>query len=813
MSEIWHSLLANLALVSILVVAWDLVADFTGRLSRLMQSLLLGVVMAVGSIISMATALSVSGFIVDLRAAFIGAAAFFGGWPAMFIATAGSIVYRFYLGGQGASVGIMSILISAVVGLVWHHIVGSRSRSMFDVFGLGVSIALAGLIMLLVIPSHVVTGFVQQSTFPSLVLRFLSTFIISVLLDRQQRRRDLAVSNMIYRAMVRELPDCLNVKDVHGRFVVANPATAQMMRAASVEDLIGKTDFDFYPKDVAERFRQDEMGSLVAGQTLRIDQPALFPDGSQGWLYTMKVPFQDESGKITGVITYNRDITEQKKNAQLKNDFISTVSHELRTPLTSIRGSLGLIAAGVAGELPSKAANLVNIAHNNSERLVLLINDILDMEKIESGVITFKIKQMALRPVLEQAIAASSNYMAENRIRIVLVDDAPRAEANIDPDRVHQVMANLLSNAIKFSDLGGSVMVKLQRRDRDILRISVIDQGAGIPEAFRSRIFGKFEQADASSTRKKGGTGLGLSIVKTIVEKLGGAVSFETEEGKGTSFHVDLPEAHRPAEKPVLVERRARKRDGRLRVLICEDEADVATVIAALLDAEGFSTDVAPDIDTAMALLRSRDYVALTLDIKLAGESGIKLFHDIRASPVNSDISVIVISAVADEAKRSLNGTAVGIVDWLEKPVDSARLQSALAKILASKVERRPRILHVEDDEGVLAVMSAGLGPDVLIASAKTLQEARRAVAKHRFDLVILDIALPDGSGLDLLIDLPLETRVIVFSAAEPDQNLGDRVQAMMTKTKASEIDVARLVRSMLVSSPDGAGPTPRAKE
>jgi PAS domain S-box-containing protein len=722
----------------------------------------------------------------------------------MLIATAGSIAYRLYLGGQGAAVGVMSILITAVVGLAWHHIVAVRSRTMFDILGLGVSVALAGLLTLAVIPPQVVAGLVQQSTLPSLVFRFISTFIISVLLDRQQRRRDLAVSNMIYRAMVRELPDCLNVKDVDGRFVVANPATAEMMRAASAEDLIGKTDFDFYPKDVAERFRLDEVGPLETGQTLRLDQPALFLDGSKGWLYTLKAPFRDETGKIVGVITYNRDITEQKKNAQLKNEFISTVSHELRTPLTSIRGSLGLIAAGVAGELPPKAANLVNIAHNNSERLVLLINDILDMEKIESGVISFKIKQMPVRPVLEQAIAASTNYMAESRIRIVLVDDAPRAEANIDPDRLHQVMANLLSNAIKFSDHGGTVMVKLQRRDGDMLRISVIDQGAGIPEAFRGRIFGKFEQADASSTRKKGGTGLGLSIVKAIVEKLGGAVSFETEEGKGTSFHVDLAEAPRQAEKPVLVERRARRRDGRLRVLICEDEADIAAVIAALLDAEGFSSDVAPDIDTAKALLGSRDYVALTLDIKLAGESGIKLFHDIRAS-VNSDIAVIVISAVADEAKRSLNGTAVGIVDWLEKPVDSKRFHAALAKIVGRRVEPKPRILHVEDDEGVLAVMSEGLGSGVSITSAKTLKEARQAIANHRFDLVILDIALPDGTGLDLLADLPLETRVIVFSAAELDDKLGDRVQAIMTKTKASEIDVAKLVRNMLVSNRDAS--------
>ena len=175
MTEIWQSLLANLALVSVLVVAWDLVADFTGRLSPRIQSLLLGAVMCVGAVISMATALSVSGFVVDLRAAFIGAAAFFGGWPAMIVATTGSIAYRLYLGGQGANVGVMGILITAVVGLAWHHIVAARSRTMLDIFGFGVSVALAGLITLLVIPPQVITGLIQQSTFPSLLFRFLST--------------------------------------------------------------------------------------------------------------------------------------------------------------------------------------------------------------------------------------------------------------------------------------------------------------------------------------------------------------------------------------------------------------------------------------------------------------------------------------------------------------------------------------------------------------------------------------------------------------------------------------------------------------
>jgi DNA-binding response OmpR family regulator len=330
------------------------------------------------------------------------------------------------------------------------------------------------------------------------------------------------------------------------------------------------------------------------------------------------------------------------------------------------------------------------------------------------------------------------------------------------------------------------------------LQLSVSDCGDGIPEEFRGRIFGKFEQADASSTRAKGGTGLGLSIVKSIVEKLGGVVSFDTKQGKGTTFHIELPEArarNAPVDDAMVG---AHALDDRMRVLIVEDEADVSTVIAALLDAEGFSSDVAPDVASAKALLESRGYAAMTLDVRLAGESGIQLFRDLRASPSNADIPVIVISAIADEAKRSLNGAAIGIVDWLEKPVDPERLHVALGKIINRRLDRRPRILHVEDDEGVLAVMTEGLGSDVSIIFARSLQEASCAIADDRFDLVILDIALPDGSGLDLLSNLPAETAVIVFSAVDFDRQLGDRVKAVMTKTKASELDVAQLVRSFL---------------
>lgn len=799
MSTIWQSLLANLALVSIFLVGWDVISDLARRTSRKIQELLLGVTMAGGAVISMMLAVPIaSGFIVDLRSAFIASAGFFGGVPAAIVTTLCAIAFRLYLGGGGAMPGVAGILIAAAVGLGYHYAIRRRARTMLDLLGVGAAVTAGSAIGFLLFPSHAGLDILRQAGLPLFSFVFISQIVIGVLLDRQWRRRQLTEANLIFSAMVRELPDCLNVKDSQGRFIAANPATARFMRAGSVDDLIGKTDFDFFPADLAEKFRQDEAATLERGETVRIDQPAVFPDERRGWVATLKAPFRDEAGRIVGIITYNRDVTEQRRVSQLKNEFISTVSHELRTPLTSIRGSLGLISAGVAGALPAKAANLVKIAHTNSERLVHLINDILDMEKIESGKMVFQFARAPLRPILEQAIAASTNYMSEKQIRIALMDDAPRAEANLDPDRLHQVLANLLSNAVKFSPDGETVILRLQRLQGKRLRISVIDRGGGIPENFRNQIFEKFAQADASNTRTKGGTGLGLSIAKTIVEKLGGSLTFETGEGTGTAFHVDLAEAERPPRpEPAVI---VRKRDNRLRVLICEDEADISAVLAMLLDAENFTSDVAPDIASAKTLLQTRDYVAMTLDIKLAGESGIELFRHIRTSSVNADIPVIVISAVADETRRTLNGSAIGIVDWLEKPVDPDRLHTALEKIVNRKLDRRPNILHVEDDEDVLAVMSEGLGPDVCISSARSLAQAQEAIKRQDFDLVILDIGLPDGSGLDLLKDLPPETPVIVFSAVELDQRLGDRVRAVMTKTKTSELDVARLVRNLLPS-------------
>lgn len=240
-----------------------------------------------------------------------------------------------------------------------------------------------------------------------------------------------------------------------------------------------------------------------------------------------------------------RDISERKKVEQMKNEFISTVSHELRTPMTSIRASLSMLASGLGGDLPDDTRQLIDIAYASCERMVRLVNDVLDIEKMESGKMEFDFVPRALLPLAQAAIDGVQGSAAQAQVTLVLEhgEGAGAAWALADHDRMIQVMVNLLSNAVKFSPPGGQVTVRVERRredDGDWSVMRVADQGPGIPDEFRARIFQKFAQADATDTRQKGGTGLGLSICKSIVERHGGDIGFRTEPGNGTEFIVRL---------------------------------------------------------------------------------------------------------------------------------------------------------------------------------------------------------------------------------------------------------------------------------
>ncbi len=311
----------------------------------------------------------------------------------------------------------------------------------------------------------------------------------------------------------------------------ANPATAQL--------------FDYPLEKLFERHITDLIPqidwSCVPSADGRREVSGYRKDGSPVTL-EMTLSRMDIRGRVLFTCMLH-DISSRKEAERLKNEFVSTVSHELRTPLTSISGSLALIAGGVVGDVSSDVLELVNIAKDNAGRLTLLVNDILDIEKLESGKIDVVCSTQDLLNIVQQALVQNRGYANRYGIEVKLdetrLPDRPIL-VNVDPSRLLQVMANLLSNAIKFSPTDGRVEVSVEMVNGDS-RVTVRDRGPGIPDDFRERIFEKFAQADGGNTRARGGSGLGLSISKAIVERFGGTLRFDSTPGDGSTFYFVLP--------------------------------------------------------------------------------------------------------------------------------------------------------------------------------------------------------------------------------------------------------------------------------
>lgn len=265
-------------------------------------------------------------------------------------------------------------------------------------------------------------------------------------------------------------------------------------------------------------------------------------DGQTVLVQLTVTPIKDGDGTVSGYLGIAKDISERHRNEKLKNEFISTVSHELRTPLTSIYGSLRMVNSGMLAVLPPKVSKLLQVAEANSQRLTVLINDLLDMEKLLAGKIQLVFQQHAVAPLIEEAMQAISSYAEQYQVSLVaeLPDDA--LYANLDAARFIQILQNLLSNAIKFSAAGAKVVIRLYQQQNTI-KLDVVDHGAGIAEAFKMRVFERFSQSDSDSTRQHGGTGLGLAISKELTEQMGGCIGFESAVGKGSTFWLVFPNA------------------------------------------------------------------------------------------------------------------------------------------------------------------------------------------------------------------------------------------------------------------------------
>ncbi|MBT3358887.1 MAG: PAS domain S-box protein [Rhodospirillales bacterium] len=509
----------------------------------------------------------------------------------------------------------------------------------------------------------------------------------------------------------------------------------------------------------------------------------------------------DNQQMFTGII---RDITERKQIERLKSEFVSSVSHELRTPLTSIRGALGLIVGGAAGELPKKSSGLVEIAHNNSQRLINIVNDILDLEKIGSGRIKFRFDARDAVRMVKSALTANKGFAGEHDVRFNLVECDGIAPVRADEERIAQVMANLLSNAAKFSPKGATVDIAL-KEEAGRVKISVADQGPGIPEKFHNRVFDRFSQADSSDTRKAGGTGLGLSIVKTIVERHGGNIGFDTKVGVGTTFYFDLPVMADPngAGRDELT-KQVDPGTSKGRVLICEDDPDFAKILSIILSQSGMTTDIAYDAKSAKALLKTNRYDAMTVDIVLPDQDGVSMIRELRRRKDTRNLPIVIVSGRAKETREKIKTSTLGIVDWLNKPINEDQLSHAITLAVRPDLNRagKPRLLYVEDDPDLVSVVSSLVAEYADTTIAGSISEGKRYLRDGSFDLVIVDVKLPDGSGLDLL-ELAKDkkggaTPVIVFSGEEIDEDMTKRIDAALVKSRTSDQKLLETIQDLV---------------
>mgnify|MGYP000024946000 CR=1 FL=1 len=486
-------------------------------------------------------------------------------------------------------------------------------------------------------------------------------------------------------------------------------------------------------------------------------------------------------------IVIMRDVTERKRVENLKNQFISTVSHELRTPLTAIRGALGIVLGKEASSLSARALKMLETANRNSERLTFLINDILDLEKIDAGEMNFDMRVIDVNAVAHRALLENGGYASKYNVHLALTPmEEPLSFVLGDENRLLQVFANLLSNAIKFSQTGTTVSVVIGNSGEGCVRITVKDSGAGIPEDFQSKIFARFSQADGTDTRQQGGTGLGLAVSKAIVEHHSGAMGFSSQVDVGSEFYFDLPQW-----QDVI---RSEDHSGKPMVLICEDNLDVAYILSNLLEEQGLASDTAATGAAAKGLLAEKHYQLMLLDLSLPDTDGISLLRDLRAVPATSTLPVIVVSANIGASANT--GRGLSVIDWLQKPIDKQRLSQALFHALGG--DREYRILHVEDDLDVIQVVGEIVSGVADYHYATTLARARSLLEDHNFDLVILDLTLPDGEGVALLDNLAKTVQVVVFSGKEPDDYLAAHVDAALTKATVSNEQLLMTIRRVL---------------
>ncbi|HEX7070357.1 MAG TPA: response regulator [Rhodothermales bacterium] len=603
----------------------------------------------------------------------------------------------------------------------------------------------------------------------------------------KQAQTDLEDQRRLLRTLIDHLPEYIYVKDRDSRFLIANEYTARVMGASSPDELIGKTDADFFGPETAATYLADEREIIRTGKSLENREEVVDDQrtGQRRWVLTTKLPMRSITGEVIGIVGAGQDITERKHAEQellaakeaaeaatrAKSEFLANMSHEIRTPMNGVIGMSSLL---LDTELGAEQREFVEIIRTCGEQLLSIINDILDFSKIEAGHLELEEQPFEVRRCVEDALDLVAHRAAAKGLELAyMLDDNVPGSIRGDVTRLRQVLVNLLSNAIKFTE-SGNVFVHVRRNGTSDgngceLLFKVEDTGIGIPQNRLDRLFKSFSQVDASTTRRFGGTGLGLAISKRLVELMGGEIWVDSEEGKGSTFAFTIAGHVAPSQLRVFLSPQQPLLAGR-RVLVVDDNSVNSQILCRLSQQWSMSVDSVDSAEEALKRFEKGErFDLILLDFQMPGMDGLDLARAIsrRIEPIPV---MVMLTSITQEAQLRHSAREAGVAAVLNKPIKPSTLYDAVieafrhekARQLAplTRVEidvdsgpaepRSCRVLLAEDNlinqkVAIRLLERLGYRPDVAANGLEVLDALRR----QSYDIVLMDVQMPEMDGLE----------------------------------------------------------------
>lgn len=511
---------------------------------------------------------------------------------------------------------------------------------------------------------------------------------------------------------------------------------------------------------------------------------------------TERQRINQEMIRVNSALERARDHALEASRA--KSAFLANMSHELRTPLNAIIGYSEMLQEDLLDRGQGQLVPDLHKIHTAGRHLLALINDILDVSKIEAGKMDLYIENIDLEAMIQEVVTTIRPLALKNDNRVIVDGDGDLGAMQADATKMRQVLLNLLSNACKFTDQG-TVRVEA-RRPGERVRIRVIDSGIGMTAEQIDRLFQDFTQGDGSTTRKFGGTGLGLAISRRFCRLMGGDITVESTPGKGSTFTVDLPAEHavlkaQPSAPPAEV------RDGDV-ILVIDDDAQVRELVERRLMKEGYQVVTAQGGVEGLRLARDLRPMAITLDVMMPGMDGWAVLSALKANPELARIPVIMLTMVSDQNL----GYTLGAADYLVKPIDKDRLVTVLDKYRSGHAA--PGVLVVEDDEATREMMLRLLhGMGCAASAASNGVAALERLREHVPQLILLDLMMPEMDGFQFLEEVRTHQAwqripIIVLSSMdltnEDRQRLNGRVLQFLQKGTTSRDDLLNTLRHLI---------------